>query len=85
MSVQVGVVGVHRGLPAMLTAAPTPGPNWTATFDPVPTDFPTSLQDSREKELCPEHPVPQGPLGLCQDLPTPSLASPAAPDAMQLR
>nr|KAF6411397.1 protein phosphatase 6 regulatory subunit 1 [Rousettus aegyptiacus] len=60
------------------------GPNWTATFDPVPTDFPTSLQDSREKELFPEHPAPQGPLGLCQDLPTPSLASPAA-DAMQLR
>ncbi|KAM5297211.1 serine/threonine-protein phosphatase 6 regulatory subunit 1 isoform 3-T3 [Glossophaga mutica] len=58
-----------------------PGPSWTATVDPVPTDALTSPQDSREKEPCSGPLAPQGPLGV----PAPSPAGPAAPSPLQLR
>lgn len=62
-----------------------PGPSWTATFDPVPPDAPTSPRVSREEELHTGPPAPQGPLSVSQDLPTENLASPPARDALQLR
>lgn len=62
-----------------------PGPSWTATFDPVPTNALTGSQDSRDKEPCSGPSVSQGPLCMPQDLPAPSGAGPAAPNALQLR
>ncbi|XP_008986901.4 serine/threonine-protein phosphatase 6 regulatory subunit 1 isoform X3 [Callithrix jacchus] len=62
-----------------------PGPGWTATFDPVPTDALTSPRVSGEEELHTGPPAPQGPLIVPQGFPTQSLASPPAHDALQLR
>ncbi|XP_054444309.1 serine/threonine-protein phosphatase 6 regulatory subunit 1 isoform X2 [Pteronotus mesoamericanus] len=58
-----------------------PGPSWTATFDPVPTDTPTGPLDSREKEPRSGPPALQGPL--C--VPALSPPGPAAPSPLQLR
>lgn len=77
--------GARGCLPAVLTLAPTPGPSWTATFDPVPTNALAGSQDSGDKELCSGPPVSQGPLCMPQDLPAPNGAGPAAPNALQLR
>lgn len=57
-----------------------PGPSWTATFDPVPTDALTGPQDSQE-EPCSGPLAPQGPLGV----PATSPAGPVAPSPLQLR
>ncbi|KAF6288848.1 protein phosphatase 6 regulatory subunit 1 [Rhinolophus ferrumequinum] len=62
-----------------------PGPSWTATFDPVPTNALAGSQDSGDKELCSGPPVSQGPLCMPQDLPASNGAGPAAPNALQLR
>lgn len=62
-----------------------PSPSWAAAFDPVPTDTLTGPQDSGEKERCSGPPAPQGPVGVPQDLPTPSPAGPVAPGTLQLR
>ncbi|XP_035868594.1 serine/threonine-protein phosphatase 6 regulatory subunit 1 isoform X1 [Phyllostomus discolor] len=58
-----------------------PGPSWTPTFDPVPTDALTGPQDSREKEPCSGPLALQGPLSI----PAPSPAGPVAPSPLQLR
>ncbi|XP_024426162.2 serine/threonine-protein phosphatase 6 regulatory subunit 1 isoform X2 [Desmodus rotundus] len=58
-----------------------PGPSWTATFDPVPTDTPASPQDSQDKEPWSGPLAPQGPLSV----PAPSPAGPAVPGPLQLR
>ncbi|XP_034528299.1 serine/threonine-protein phosphatase 6 regulatory subunit 1 isoform X3 [Ailuropoda melanoleuca] len=62
-----------------------PGPSWTATFDPVPTDALTGPRDSGEKEPSSGLPTPQGSLGVPRDLPALSPAGPAAHTALQLR
>lgn len=68
-----------------LCCSPSPGPSWTATFDPVPVDAPTGPQACREKELHSGPPAPQEPRSGPLDLPTPSPAGPAAPSTLQLR
>nr|XP_004672728.2 serine/threonine-protein phosphatase 6 regulatory subunit 1 isoform X2 [Jaculus jaculus]XP_044989653.1 serine/threonine-protein phosphatase 6 regulatory subunit 1 isoform X1 [Jaculus jaculus] len=60
----------------------SPGPSWTATFDPVPMDVPMALQISREEEMCPGTLDHAGPLNTP---PSQSLTSPSAHDAPQLR
>ncbi|XP_032179764.1 serine/threonine-protein phosphatase 6 regulatory subunit 1 isoform X2 [Mustela erminea] len=69
---------------------PGPGPqplgsSRTAAFDPVPTDALTGPRDSGEKEPCSGLLTPRGSLGVSQDLPALSLASPVAHSAPQLR
>lgn len=54
-----------------------PGPSWTAAFDPVPADTPTSPRGSGGEEPCAGLPTPPGPLGVPQGLPAPRPASPA--------
>ncbi|XP_051683890.2 serine/threonine-protein phosphatase 6 regulatory subunit 1 isoform X3 [Oryctolagus cuniculus] len=74
------------GRPSYPSPSPRPpGPSWTATFDPVPTDAPTPPQVSGEEELCSGPPAPQGPRDEPHGLPTPSLATPPACNALQLR
>nr|XP_051683890.1 serine/threonine-protein phosphatase 6 regulatory subunit 1 isoform X1 [Oryctolagus cuniculus]XP_051683892.1 serine/threonine-protein phosphatase 6 regulatory subunit 1 isoform X3 [Oryctolagus cuniculus]XP_051683893.1 serine/threonine-protein phosphatase 6 regulatory subunit 1 isoform X3 [Oryctolagus cuniculus]XP_051683894.1 serine/threonine-protein phosphatase 6 regulatory subunit 1 isoform X3 [Oryctolagus cuniculus] len=74
------------GRPSYPSPSPRPpGPSWTATFDPVPTDAPTPPRVSREEELCSGPPAPQGPRDEPHGLPTPSLATPPACNALQLR
>ncbi|XP_015424946.1 PREDICTED: serine/threonine-protein phosphatase 6 regulatory subunit 1-like [Myotis davidii] len=62
-----------------------PSPSWAAAFDPVPTDTLTGPQDSGEEERHSGPPAPQGPVGVPQDLPSPSPAGPVAPSTLQLR
>lgn len=80
--------GVHTGrLPPVLTLFPhpCPGSSRTAAFDPVPIDALTGPRDSGEKEPCSGLLTPRGSLGVSQDLPALSLASPVAHSAPQLR
>ncbi|XP_006868165.1 PREDICTED: serine/threonine-protein phosphatase 6 regulatory subunit 1 [Chrysochloris asiatica] len=58
-----------------------PGPEWTATFDPVPNEAPTGPHISRDEEPTAPQGSPDGPQGP----PSPSLAFFPASDAMQLR
>ncbi|XP_058530133.1 serine/threonine-protein phosphatase 6 regulatory subunit 1 isoform X2 [Ochotona princeps] len=62
-----------------------PGPSWTATFEPVPTDAPTCPRVSGGEPPCSGPPTPQGSLDAPQGLPVQSLAIPPACSALQLR
>ncbi|XP_048080117.1 serine/threonine-protein phosphatase 6 regulatory subunit 1 isoform X4 [Ursus arctos] len=78
--------GGGAGPPSYPSPGPQPpGPSWTATFDPVPTDALTGPRDSGEKEPSSGLPTPQGSLGVPRDLPALSPAGPAAHTALQLR
>uniref|UniRef100_A0A452VKL2 Protein phosphatase 6 regulatory subunit 1 n=1 Tax=Ursus maritimus TaxID=29073 RepID=A0A452VKL2_URSMA len=82
-----GCGGVHmRCLPPVLTPPLPhlcPGPSWTATFDPVPTDALTGPRDSGEKEPSSGLPAPSLRLTLGLLVLPPRSQDPTSPSAPQ--